>query len=450
MTVVLAVLLLGCSDKEASADKGTSGKEGANVSSKDVMKKSAKKKRKKKNAQKPVFPIDKLPPDTPVMIIGGRTVTQKHYADLLDVRCRLVLSQDGKPFDVAKYNSIKHGIRARMPVELIRRELMLHYAQTNHIELSTSRLKQVEDAFLKMYGRNAKTLDQMAARLGGASARVLPDLVHLQALDEECLERNATNDIHRITDAEVDAQMERIKKWNETAAQKDKESYEKAAKAKKEILGGTPFEVVARKYAEVTPEDGHAWDTVELGEFQADEPLAQWLMTAKEGDISDPLPYDDVIAIFGLVRMYDGEAPEGYEAKKQYELVRCSFHAYEKIEEPEDREELRAGMLEERRSSLIREFGAKLLELAAKPEFPQGEEIFNEKRPEQPKNNKKRGRKKRGKAIAGKPAGTKPAAGKSVGTKPAADKPVENKPAAGKPVESKPTADKPTESKPAV
>ena len=146
-------------------------------------------------------------------------------------------------------------------------------------------------------------------------------------------------------------------------------------------------------------------------------------MTAKVGDISDPLAYDDVIAIFGLVRMYDGEAPDGYEAMKQYELVRCSFHAYEKIEEPEDKEELRAGMLEERRAAVIRELGSKLLE-SAKVEFPKGEDIFNELRPPPPKPPAKKKNKKKAKPAEGKPAEAKPAE-----AKPAETKSAENKPA---------------------
>ena len=455
-SVILAVLMLGCSDQASSSKEGLS-ESSSNAAAKASSKK---KKKKKKTPPKEVYPIDKLSADTPIMIVEGRPVTQKQYADWLDMRCRIILAQDGKPYDAAKYNSTKKGIRSRIPVELIRRELMLHYAQTNGIVLSSSRIKKAKEEFLKTYGRNAKTVDQMAARLGGASTNVLSDVIYLTALDEECLERNATNDIHQITDAEVDAQMARIKKWNDIAAQKDKESYEKAAKAKKEILAGTPFEVVTRKYAEVAPDDGHAWDTVELGEFQADEPLAQWLMTAKVGDISDPLAYDDVIAIFGLVRMYDGEAPEGYEAMKQYELVRCSFHAYEKIEEPEDREELRASMLEERRSQVIRELGSRLLE-SAKVEFPKGEEIFNEVRPPPPrrppakKKNKRKAKPAGTKSAEAKPAGTKPAEVKPAGTKPtevkpAGTKPTEKKPAEVKPAGTKPTEQKPAEKKPAV
>lgn len=432
MAVILAVLLSGCSDKS------TPSEDGASASTNAPAKASAKKK-KKKNVPRDVYPVDKLPPDTPIMIVEGRQVTQKQYADWLDMRCRIVLAQDGKPYDATKYNSIKKGIRSRVPVELIRRELMMHYAQTNGIDVSESRLKKAQDAFVKTYGKNAKSFDQLSARLGGACTNVLPDVVYLSALDEACLERNATNDIHHITDAEVDAQMARIKKWNEIAAQKDKESYDKAAKAKKEILAGTSFEEVTRKCAEVAPEDGRTWDTVELGEFQADEPLAQWLMTAKVGDISDPLAYDDVIAIFGLVRMYDGEAPDGYEAMKQYELVRCSFHAYEKIEEPEDKEELRAGMLEERRAAVIRELGSKLLE-SAKVEFPKGEDIFNELRPPPPKPPAKKKNKKKAKPAEGKPGEAKPAKAK----------PAEGKPAEAKPAEAKPAETKSAENKPAV
>jgi len=88
---------------------------------------------------------------------------------------------------------------------------------------------------------------------------------------------------------------------------------------------------------------------------------------------------DEVIAIFGLVRVYDGDAPEGVKPQRQYELVRCAFHAYEKVDEADSKEELRAEMLKMRRQQAFQEFGLSLAKKAT-IDFPHGEKIFVEMR----------------------------------------------------------------------
>ena len=392
--VVLMILPSGCSDKsqpdqDAVPEDAVSGDAETPKETKRVDKK-------KKKKEKFLFKVDKFSRQTPVIVVDGRPITKGQYDDWLDVRCRMALFLDEKKMTAENLASTKHNLRSRAPAELIRNELIQHYAQTNGIVPSAQRLKAAEKELMQKYGKKLKTVDQVAKRLGGACTNMLSQIVFLDALDNECMARNATNDLTHVTDAEVDAQMARIKKWNEIAAQKVKESYEKAKKAKDEILAGAFFEDVAKKYAEVSPADGRDWDTVELGEFQADEPIAKWLVTAKPGDVSDPIEYDDVIAIFGLKSMYDGEAPEGYTPMKQYELVRCAFHAYEKIEEPGDREELRKAMIEERRSVVFRALGSTLLD-AAKIEFPKGDDIFSEPRPVLPKEPAKAKKKKAGK-----------------------------------------------------
>ena len=330
------------------------------------------------------------------MVIEGRVITQKDYQDYLDFKCRIMLAQQGKLKDAKAFEATRRSNRARIPTEIIRFALMRHYAETNGISPTADQLQASQMRVLGLFGKGKKkTVEQVAAMLGGASAKMLPMLIHQNALDEACVLKNATNDVKHITDAELDERLALIKKWNETAKQKDQESKDKAAKAKKEILAGAQFEAVTRKYAEVSPGDGLEWDTVELEELQADDPLAQWLMTAKVGDVSDPMEYEEVIAIFGLKNVESVKMADDGPSVKQFELVRCAFHAYEKIDEPEDREVLRAEMLEQRRGEVFRTLGSKLLE-CAHVEFPQGESIFNPmvKKKARPKGTKAGGKKK--------------------------------------------------------
>ena len=425
--VILALFLFaGCSDDTSSAQggvsKGIKGDKGSE--SAKSMKKGKGVKKKKKKSQEEKFKIDQLPPETPVMVVEGKVVTQKDYQDYLDLKCRIMLAKQGKLKDAKEFEKVRRSNRARIPTEIIRYELMRRYAETNGISPTADQLNASKMRVLGMFGKGNETLEQVAAMLGGASARILPMLIHQNALDEACVLKNATNDVTHITDAELDERLALVKKWNDTAKQKDQESIDKAAKAKKEILAGAKFEVVARKYAEVSPGDGREWDTVELGEFQADEPLAQWLMTAKVGDVSDPMEYEEVIAIFGLKGVEDVKLSDDEPPVKQFELVRCAFHAYEKIEVPEDREVQRADMLEYRRAEVFRNLGSKLLE-CAHVEFPQGESIFN---PTVRKKARPKGAKGGGKGKAKKPKEkSSPIAPSPDGAKTAKEKSDENK-----------------------
>ena len=93
------------------------------------------------------------------------------------------------------------------------------------------------------------------------------------------------------------------------------------------------------------------------------------------------LDFDDGLAIVGLKYIdEEGLAEEGKEPEKEYELVRCTFFAYDKLEDFDDRKELAEDILRERRKDALRELGMRLI-TAAKVEFPYGDGIFRKRPP---------------------------------------------------------------------
>ena len=70
-------------------------------------------------------------------------------------------------------------------------------------------------------------------------------------------------------------------------------------------------------------------NVVELAELEASDPFAQWLARAEVGDISQPIDFDDGLAIVGLVSKVksDSSIHPGEEAD-MYEVVRVLFKAY--------------------------------------------------------------------------------------------------------------------------
>ena len=378
----LVVGLGGCTGEDGKADK--------DQKSAKTEKRAEKKKSKK---FKSPFAVDNLPTNTIVMTVNGIGVTQQEYADWLRVKGKIVLLKKkpkAKTFDIGQYAQSILENRSRVHWELIRCELMNQYAEKNGLKATDAQILKSRNAITNIIVRYEKAFPKPGAFEEARDKMVLERIVQMSALDEACLRHSTTNDLTRVTDEEIDAQLKWIDEWNKTADQKDAESVEKAKKAKQEILAGTPFAEVAKKYSEIAPNEGEDWETFELDEFQADEPIAQWLISAKQGDISDPIELEDGYSIIGLRQLIE-EQPEGEGEKvvRSYELVRCTFHAYEKIDVPENREQLRRDMLAERKRAAFQELGMKLME-NAKIEYPQGTAIFEVAKPKKKKKSHKK------------------------------------------------------------
>ena len=86
---------------------------------------------------------------------------------------------------------------------------------------------------------------------------------------------------------------------------------------------------------------------------------------------------EDGISIIGLKMKYPGEvAPDGNMTPETYELVRCAFHAFDRIEDyGGDRESIVNEMLEERRNETMLVLRG-ILEKECKIEFPSGNDLF--------------------------------------------------------------------------
>lgn len=384
----LSVLLLllavaGCSDggKRDAVPSGVGAQRATNTVPVAAQKPATAQNAQKKKAKKPKSPfaIDNLPTNTVVITVNGQGITQQEYEDWLRVKSKLMLLQKkkkAKKFSLVEFTQSVLDSRFRIHGELIRCSMVRQYAETNGLKPAAEEVVKARKGLDGLWSRAKTAFPQPSDAEAARDEGVIGTIAYMSALDDVCMRHVATNDLTRVTDAEIDAQLKWIEEWNKTADKKDAESREKAKKARAEILGGAYFADVAKKYAEVAPSEGADWETFELSEFQADEPIAQWLVTAKQGDVSEPIEMDDGYAIIGVRRILEGELDEeDGRRSKQYELVRCTFFAYEKIDPPTDREQFRKDMLAERRRSAFQELGMKLMD-AYKVEYPRGTAIF--------------------------------------------------------------------------
>ena len=355
----LALLLAGCSDKDGGASSAA-------------------------KAKKSEYPIDNLPATSVVMRVNGQDITQADYASWYRLREKIYRATYRlSPTETSDQtrNFIRDN-RARMIGELLRRELMRQEADRLGVTVPEENIRRLEKRFMATIRRKDEPFDKVDKLFGTEDAKALRKTLYMDARDVLCLEKATTNDLKNVSDQELDGYIERARKWNEEAEKKMAVQRERAMKAREEILNGGIFATVTSNRADLAKDDGGVWQSWTIAEaMEESEALAKWLLTAKIGDISEPIDFEDGLAIVGLKYIdEEGLAEEGKEPEKEYELVRCTFFAYDKLEDFEDRKELAEDILKERRKDALRELGMRLM-TAAKVEFPLGDGIFRKRPP---------------------------------------------------------------------
>ena len=360
----LALLIVGCSDDDG---KGAASARSAS----------------KTGQVKSPFPVDNLAPTTVVMLVNGCAVTQADYAGWYRLRERIyrVTNKLAKNERSDRTRAFAMENRSRVVGDLLRRELMRQEAERLGVVVPEESIRRMEKRFMSAIGHAGEPFSRTEKMFGG-DAELLKKVIYMDVRDGLCLERASTNDLKKIPPKEIDDYIASAKKANAEAERKMAEQRERALRVREEILNGGNFAAVTSNRADIAKGDGTIWLTCSFAEaMEENEALAKWLVTAKVGDISEPMDFDDGIAIVGLRYVFTEEDPEeGKEPEKEYDLVRCTFTAYDQIEDLDDRKGIESEMLDERRVQALGELGARLTS-AAKIEYPLGTKIFDRQRP---------------------------------------------------------------------
>ncbi len=378
---MLAALLAGCSESDSPAKAESGSSQSGNAV------------RAEKKAKPSNFPVDNLDSTSVVIRVNSQPITQRQYEDWLHLRVRMFceanrLTERSRD---DRLDRVRADSRVRAWNELIRRELLRQEAVRLGVKGDPKNIETLQKRFMRQIKHGKEDFGAIGRIFGEKDAELIRAYIASAALEDACLEAATTNDISNVTDEELDAKIEFIKDWNIRADASNAVQIARAKAAKAEILGGRYFYDVTTNCADFAQEDGKEWQVVELSDFEADEPLAKWLMTARPGDISDPMDLEDGISIVGLRMIYTGD-DEGDETEEdegpQYDIVRCAFRIFEKIEEPDDREQFRKDLLAEKRNVAMRSLGQRLVD-ASVVEFPYGEKVFAEQKNKNPKRGKK-------------------------------------------------------------
>ena len=373
ISVLFFALSDGCSRKDEKPEKAKG--------STATEQKAASKKKKNKHAPKAV--IDTLPATSVVVRINGEDITKRDFASLERVYVKMFeMANANRKWSQAtakaEKKKFKHNNRMKVLEDLMALTFINQYARAEGIEADAAGIAAKEREFLKAVHKPKAKFADVAASFGSVDGEMLKRvMIEGAAVTMAALVRSTTNNLYHVTDQEFTNRLMYVEKVNRDADASNAVVHARAMQVKKEILAGAIFADVAKKYADFSPEQGNEWETVELSDYDGDNPLGQWLARSDTGDISDPLVLDDGVSIVGIKAKYESELSESNKPPVYvYDIVRCAFHDYAKQDDFDgDRKSIEEDMIQLRRQAAMQALMAQLKE-KAKFEFPSGRNLF--------------------------------------------------------------------------
>jgi len=310
--------------------------------------------------------------------VNGRAVKKGDFLRMQRLQAKIYERANSRRPGFTKESVLNylHANEQRLLPMMMQRELFTQAARAAGVSVSEAEVGEMAKTLLSAYGLKSRTLSDARAELGGEEGETIADIISCEALSQKGVRALCRGGWLRVSEQEITNHLDRVRKFNEDADVMNKRAREILLKAKAEIQEGAKFADVAKKYAEVSPEQGSAWQTVELGELVAEgeAQLRAWLVKAEPGDISDPIDMDDGIAIVGVVRKGEGEVPDGMAIPTLYTLVRCTMYARQNMETPTS-EEARDMIAEFKLGEARKEVGAEFYNNSV-IEFPNGTNFF--------------------------------------------------------------------------
>lgn len=337
----------------------------------------------------------------------------------------VLISLNGEPITVAeferysRFNDRVYRLKKRLPLTganqeaeaawkqsgntffmyLLRRHQLRQAVARAGVVADQESVAKQERVFLEGIGQPSSTVKAVSKKLGPDYGAYLRESITEDASVECLLRQVSTNSLTVVTDEELAQRKREVEQIVSELTVSNRLTRVRAAEAREKILKGElTFPEAGKKYGELAVEQSSFWDVVELAEFPASSPLAQWLAHAEFGDISEPLEMDDGLGIVGVLSKETGPSAE-LEGKDVdfYQLVRILFKWYDPPEIIDDDDEIREVMLQGRRQMALQALFENLKK-TDKIEFPSGGDIFRNKPNEPAKKPKGKAKPKKSKA----------------------------------------------------
>lgn len=322
--------------------------------------------------------IDELALDDPVLIVNGEKITRRDFEALVLLRDRIWRIHQNVGFiaSPSELNDFRYQVGNSAMLELIQRALFRQYAEANGIIPPQEKINEATKALLKSLRKSYSNMSDIADAIGGDAGKLFLSIPYTDAQNAMSRQSVTTNDLDNVSENEIKRRIDFVKRFDANAEAMNKLSRERLMEVKKRVLAGADIVEEAKNITDsIFPEYAKKWGTFEIQEFPPEEELHKWLLSAKPGEISDPLDTEDGIAIVKLVEKSKGKAPPGAPIPDVYCLVRCTVKACEKMKY-QNPEEMKEQLLLWKRQDAQKALGVMLTEKAI-IEYPNGTNLFN-------------------------------------------------------------------------
>ena len=318
-----------------------------------------------------------LSPRDVIVRVNGKEITKRDFQVRRSLHEKVYRLHNN--YELAGKNKrVRNHIRAiegGIPDEYIRHELYRQAADAEGVAVPEKLLNSEFKKFLQHIGKPKASKEDVAAMLGKEEFGVLMAFMRDAIRAEILRDKLATNGYYVVSDEMVSNHLDKISRWNANAKRLNDKARTKALNFKKKVLAGADFAELGQKTAQIRPEYAKEWDSIQIMELNEDAAeLRDWLKAANVGDISDPLDFDDGIAIVKVLDKTQAPVPKGAPPAFDYSLARCTFKAYQFTQE-ETADEVRRNFRIELQNALMQKLGEKLWK-AAVIEFPNGVDFF--------------------------------------------------------------------------
>lgn len=254
--------------------------------------------------------MSELSPGSVVLVVNGEKYTKRDFtvAQTMYDKIRRLRAKDSLTGPNSQAENAVRISNNRTISEILRRALIRQYGKKFNIEPPNELVDEYAKKAATAMRQPDKSLNEIAEMFGGPEGNLLLEYNRVDALNEQL--RHHFDKEHFLTPSNEHV-MQVSNRWLKARFESvQSNAVQKAIleKALVEIRSGTNFIEVAKKYSS-TPDDAKEWDDFLLEEFEESPQVAQWLKTAKDGDVSGILEMDDGWSVIKVLSRHSEEVP---------------------------------------------------------------------------------------------------------------------------------------------
>lgn len=326
--------------------------------------------------------IRDMAPGDVIVAVNGEKKTKRDFDSLQALYGMMYGLANGTGVDLTDPQTLKF-LKNRAPQtaqELISRTLMRQEADKKGIKADAADMAAAKEKFAKNFTKSGiKDFEGAAKRLGERAAALAEEILECD-IRSVGLRRAEDPGAFEVSEQEIDEGLARVKRVQDECAASNALVRAKMEVALREVTAGGDWAAVAKKNSRpqsIVDDEYKEWQTFESDDFEFEETknLAAWLATAKAGDVSALMEWEDGIMFVKLLESRKNEdSDEASESTMTYKLARVVENIWDS---PEDmtRDEVRTALLKWKEREVQKVLGTRIFSEAVL-EYPNGTNWF--------------------------------------------------------------------------